>query len=94
MFTKLETNRLHFSRHELLVYVSGTYQIFDRFFFRSKVTAGSSVHVISEIHFVDDEGIKFETNRLHLSRQDELVMWAALIRFFIKLFFRELAWKF
>ena len=40
-----------------------------------------------QIHFVDDEGIKFETNRLHLSRQDELVMWAALIRFLSQLFF-------
>ena len=39
----------------------------------------------------DDEGMQFESNGLHLSRQDELVMWAALIRFFIQLFFRELA---
>ena len=61
---------------------------------RKNCTAGLGVHVIMKIHFVEREGIKFETNRLHLSRQDELVMWAALIRFFIQLFFRELAWKF
>ena len=55
-------------------------------------TAGLSVHVFSEIHFFDDdEGMQFESNGLHLSRQDELVMWAVLIRFFIQLFFRELA---
>ena len=41
-------------------------------------TAGLGVHVIMKIHFVEREGMKFETNRLHLSRQDELVMWAAL----------------
>ena len=50
-------------------------------------TAELSVHVIMKICFVDDEGMQFESNRLHLSRQDELVMWAALIRFFIQLFF-------
>ena len=37
---------------------------------RKPNTAGLSVHVISEIHFVDGarEEIKFETNGLHLSR--------------------------
>ena len=51
---------------------------FDQSSFHRALTAGLSVHVFSEIHFVEREGIKFETNRLHLSRQDELVMWAAL----------------
>ena len=68
----------------------------DTFPFRvvRRSTAGLGVHVIMKIHFVEREGMKFETNRLHLSRQDELVMWAALIRFFIQLFFRGLAWMF
>ena len=47
---------------------------------------------IIKIHFVEREGMKFEKNRLHLSRQDELlVMWAALIRFSIQLFFSRVA---
>ena len=55
------------------------------------VTAGSDVSVHMKIHLVDGEDIEFETNGLHLSRQDELAMWAALIRFLRKPFPRKLA---
>ena len=39
-------------------------------------TAGSDVSVHMKIHHVEGEEIKFETSGLHLSRQDELAMWA------------------
>ena len=54
---------------------------------RSSCTAGLSVHVILQIHFVEGEGIKFETNRLHFSRQEHLVYVSGTYQIFDPTFF-------
>ena len=55
-------------------------------------TAGLDVSVHMKIYLVEGEEIKLEINGLHLSRQDELAMWAALIKFLRAPFPRKLAY--